>query len=112
MCWALALEVAVMQGKTGHPPNRPIGRFPGELAGFSEKFPRSGTLGKCWALRPAGNALDTESVARTVGSMRKEIEMWLEMSVLVAAALAVPVGATAEDAGGDAYVRAETVTKS
>ena len=36
--------------------------------------------------------------------------MWLETLVLVAAALAVPVGAMAEDAEGDAYVRAETVT--
>ena len=41
--------------------------------------------------------------------------MWLEISVLVAAAVAVSVGATAEDAGGDAgrgdaYVRADTAS--
>ena len=36
--------------------------------------------------------------------------MWLKILVLVAAALAVSVGATAQDAGGDAYVRAETAS--
>ena len=43
-------------------------------------------------------------------SEKKEMRMWLEISVLVAAGLAVSVGAAAEDIGGDAYVRADTAS--